>query len=66
MVIRRGETSARVSTDDWRRGVRGFCEAVEAFYETSPPRRPLAEDCDEWELFWQEWRDRKRIALVGR
>lgn len=66
VVIRRGETSARISAEDWRTAVLGFCEAVEAFYETSPPRLPLDENYDEWEPFWQEWRDRKRIALVGR
>jgi len=66
VVVRRGESSARVSAEDWRTAVLGFIEAVEAFYETSPPRLPLDENYDEWEPFWQEWRDRKRIALVRR
>lgn len=63
VVIRRGETSARVSAEDWRTAVLGFCEAVETFYETSPPRLPFDDDAEEWDLFWQEWRDRKRVAL---
>ena len=63
VVIRRGETTAAVASGDWRRAVLEFCEAVEAFYQTSPPRLPLDEDYDEWEPFWQEWRDRKRVAL---
>jgi hypothetical protein len=63
VVVRRGESSARVSAGDWCTAVLGFCEAVEAFYETSPPRLPLDESYNEWEPFWQEWRHRNRIAL---
>ncbi|MDH5281537.1 MAG: hypothetical protein OEW52_10375, partial [Thermoleophilia bacterium] len=61
VVIRRDERSAQVTAEDWRTAVLSFCEAVEAFYETSPPRLPLDANHDEWEPFWQEWNDRKRM-----
>ena len=52
---------ATVKSAEWRDVVLCFVDAVEAFYDASPPRQPFGESPDDegWAAFWHEWRSRK-------
>ncbi len=59
-------TVDRVPLADYRREVFRFCDAVEAYYRASPPRRFYEDDRYEtdvhrpgWTAFWNEWRSRR-------
>jgi hypothetical protein len=46
----------------WRAGVLGFIEIVEAFYSQSEPKNELVDPIERegWRRFWREWSSRKR------
>jgi hypothetical protein len=54
-------TEAMVTATEWRDAVVGFVDAVQAFYDASPPRQPLGDDFEDegWRTFWNEWRERR-------
>jgi hypothetical protein len=57
-------TEATVTATEWRDAVVEFVDAVQAFYDASPPREPFDDDFEDegWRTFWNEWRERRAAA----
>ena len=57
-------TEATVTATEWRDAVVGFADAVQGFYDASPPREPLDDDFEDegWREFWKEWDERRTAA----
>jgi hypothetical protein len=57
---------ATLSAAEWRDAVVGFVDAVQAFYDASPPRQPLDDNYEDegWRVFWCEWTERRKAADV--
>jgi hypothetical protein len=55
---------ATVTEAQWRDAVAGFVDEVQAFYDASPPRKPVGDPVDDegWVAFWREWHDRRAAA----
>ena len=60
-----GDKSASVPSLEWTKAVSEFSDQVQRFYDSCAEKDELIDDFERkgWELFWQDWRARRRAVM---